>query len=267
MPVVVNDETPLEVAAIAALSLGLCFAGSCNEDVSQALMTLLMERDQATLQKEGVTRLICVAVGLLYLGKQQAVEVALELAKVVEGSVGEYLALTLETCAYAGSGNVLKVQRLLSICGEHAPKEEDEEDEAGAAGGGAAAAMGGLGGAGGAAAAAAAAAKKKDKDKEGDKLDKMAVATLGVAMVAMGENLGSDMVTRCFYHMMQYADLPVRRAVPLGLALLAISNPTNLSVVDALSKMSHDNDADVATAAIIALGLVAGGTNNSRIAT
>jgi len=66
---------------------------------------------------------------------------------------------------------------------------------------------------------------------------------------------------------MQYADLPVRRAVPLGLALLAISNPTNLSVVDALSKMSHDADADVATAAIIALGLVAGGTNNSRIAT
>merc|ERR1719502_2614202 len=82
----------------------------------------------------------------------------------------------------------------------------------------------------------------------------------------MGENLGAEMVTRAFYHMMSYADLPVKRAVPLGLALLAISNPSNVAVVDALSKMSHDPDADVATAAIVSLGLVASGTNNSRCA-
>ena len=53
----------------------------------------------------------------------------------------------------------------------------------------------------------------------------------------------------------------------LGLALLAISNPANVSVVDALSKMSHDPDGEVATAAIVSLGLVACGTNNSRCAT
>merc|ERR1719224_229974 len=104
-----------------------------------------------------MTRLICLGAGLIYLGLQQAVEVALELAKVVEGSVGEYLALTLETCAYAGSGNVLKVQRYLQICGEHASKEDDT-DEAAAAG-----------------AAGAAGAKK---DKEADKLDKQTVAVL-----------------------------------------------------------------------------------------
>jgi len=74
-------------------------------------------------------------------------------------------------------------------------------------------------------------------------------------------------VTRSFYHMMAYADINVKRAVPLGLAMLAISNPTNVSVIDALSKMSHDPDADVATSSIISLGLVAGGTNNSRVAT
>merc|ERR1719316_385336 len=75
------------------------------------------------------------------------------------------------------------------------------------------------------------------------------------------------MVTRTFYHMLQYADPNVKRAVPLGLALLAISNPTNVAVVDALSKMSHDPDSDVATASIVSLGLVASGTNNSRCAT
>jgi len=50
-------------------------------------------------------------------------------------------------------------------------------------------------------------------------------------------------------------------------ATIAISNPANVAVVDALSKMSHDPDADVATSAIIGLGLVAAGTNNSRVAT
>ena len=60
------------------------------------------------LQKETLTRLICLAIGLLYLGKQQEVEAALELAKVLEGQVGLHATLTLETCAYAGTGNVLK---------------------------------------------------------------------------------------------------------------------------------------------------------------
>ena len=33
--------------------------------------------------------------------------------------------LVMETCAYAGSGNVLKVQELLHICAEH--KENENE--------------------------------------------------------------------------------------------------------------------------------------------
>ena len=82
MPVVADIDTPLEVAAVAALSLGLVFAGSCHEDISQALLSALMEREQEALQKEPLTRLVCVGLGLLYLGKQAAVEAALELAKV-----------------------------------------------------------------------------------------------------------------------------------------------------------------------------------------
>ena len=48
MPVVADNDTPLEIVAIASLSLGLVYLGSCNEDVSQALMSVLMERPQAT---------------------------------------------------------------------------------------------------------------------------------------------------------------------------------------------------------------------------
>jgi len=52
MPLVADIETPLEVVAMAALSLGLAYVGTCNEDIAQALLSVLMERDQQVLQKE-----------------------------------------------------------------------------------------------------------------------------------------------------------------------------------------------------------------------
>lgn len=44
-----------------------------------------------------------------------------------------------------------------------------------------------------------------------------------------------------------------RRAVPLALALLNVSNPT-LGAMDALSRLSHDTDAEVAQNAVVSLG-------------
>lgn len=44
-----------------------------------------------------------------------------------------------------------------------------------------------------------------------------------------------------------------RRAVPLAVALLDVSNPT-VTVMDMLSRLSHDSDQEVAQNAIIALG-------------
>ena len=37
----------------------------------------------------------------------------------------DFLGLVVETCAYAGSGNVLKTQKLLHLCAEH--KKEEKE--------------------------------------------------------------------------------------------------------------------------------------------
>jgi len=111
--------------------------------------------------------------------------------------------LTLETCAYAGTGNVLKVQRLLGLCGEHLQKDDDDDEPAPAAA--PAAAGGGAPGAAAAAAAAAGAAGSSgaSKEKEWPKLDHQSVATLGVALVACGEELGSEMTIRNFNHIFQ----------------------------------------------------------------
>lgn len=152
-------------------------------------------------------------------GKQETADVTLETLKALPGEAGRFAFLTVELCAYTGTGNVLKVQKMLSICGEHGEKEAAQQG----------------------------------------------VAVLGIAQVAMGEEIGKQMALRTFDHLLQYGEPPVRRAVPLALGLLYVGHPT-VTVMDTLSKLSHDQDADVAMAAIFSLGLIGAGTNNSRAA-
>jgi 26S proteasome regulatory subunit N1 len=88
---------------------------------------------------------------------------------------------------------------------------------------------------------------------------------VGLALISFGEEVGSEMSVRAIDHILQYGDLTLRRAVPLALGLLHISNP-KVTVIDTLSKLSHDADRDVAYGAIFAMGLIGAGTNNARIA-
>lgn len=214
------DETQnTEQQAHIALALGMTHIGTCDADLSELLLTALIEKGEAGLDSP-FTRHIALAIGLLFLGKQERAQVTLETLKVLPGAWGRYAVLTLDTCAYAGSGNVLKIQQLLSVCGEK-PEE--------------AAAF------------------------------PLAVAVLGLPLIAMREEIGRQMVVRSFEHLLQYSEPPVRRAVPLALAFLHISDP-DVSVMDTLSKFSHDHDAEVAMAATLGLGLIGAGTNHARIA-
>jgi len=64
---------------------------------------------------------------------------------------------------------------------------------------------------------------------------------------------------------MHYGEPTIRKAVPLALGLISVSNP-QLSIMDTLSKYSHDNDLAVALNAIFAMGLIGAGTNDARLA-
>ena len=64
---------------------------------------------------------------------------------------------------------------------------------------------------------------------------------------------------------MTYGDPVIRKSVPLALGLISASNP-QFTILDTLSKYSHDSDIDVAVNAILAMGLVGAGTNNARLA-
>ena len=174
------------------------------------------------------------------------------------------------------------------MIGEHFDDEDKKTDEEKEEGGGAAAGVGVSGaqgrgvGAGGAAAAnpmAAAlglggqGADGGDGDEKDDESKKdiedyryfQSIAVMGVALLAMGEDMGSTMALRMFNHFIQYGNTRVKRAVPLALALLCVSNP-KLEVSDILSKLSHDHDEPLALNAILALGFIGAGTNNARIA-
>ncbi|XP_020090307.1 26S proteasome non-ATPase regulatory subunit 2 homolog A-like [Ananas comosus] len=213
-----DPKTPLELLVFSALSLGLVYVGSCSEEIAQSIIFALMDRSDTELG-EPLTRLLPVALGLLYLGKQESVEATAEVSKTFNEKIKKYCDVTLMSLAYAGTGNVLKVQRLLGICSQHLDKGETHQGP----------------------------------------------AVLGIALIAMAEELGLEMAVRSLERLLQYGEQNIRRAVPLALGMLCISNP-KVNVMDTLSRLSHDADADVSMAAIISLGLIGAGTNNARIA-
>ncbi|GAA6024580.1 hypothetical protein JCM10207_008663 [Rhodosporidiobolus poonsookiae] len=102
-----------------------------------------------------------------------------------------------------------------------------------------------------------------DAEKESDL--HQAVAVVGIALIAMGEDVGSQMSLRQFNHLMHYGEPVIRRSVPLALGLISASNP-DMTILETLSRYSHDNDLDVALNAIFAMGLVGAGTNNAKLA-
>ena len=90
-------------------------------------------------------------------------------------------------------------------------------------------------------------------------------AVIGISLIAMNEDIGAEMCLRMFGHLLHYGEPQIKRAVPLALGLISVSNP-KINILDTLSKFSHDSDAEVAYNSIFAMGLVGAGTNNARLA-
>uniref|UniRef100_A0AAR2KSY0 26S proteasome non-ATPase regulatory subunit 2 n=1 Tax=Pygocentrus nattereri TaxID=42514 RepID=A0AAR2KSY0_PYGNA len=218
------------------------FLGSCNGDVTSTILQTIMEKNEQEL-KDTYARWLPLGLGLNHLGKGEAIETTLAALQVVPEPYRSFANTLVDICAYAGSGNVLKVQQLLHICSEHYDNTKDKDDDKDKK-------------------------DKKDKDKKESAADMgshQGVAVLGIALIAMGEEIGSEMALRTFGHLLRYGEPTLRRAVPLALALISVSNP-RLNILDTLSKFSHDADPEVSHNAIFAMGMVGSGTNNARLA-
>lgn len=298
LPVLEDLSAPWDVVGAAGLALGQIHVGSADGSVTEALVTAALSRDLAA--GESHARALLLGLGLLFLNRQAAAEVTLATLATLPAPHAATACTLVEICAYAATGNVLKVQKLLHVCvGSEAEPDAATATTAttttttattattttvpaGAADAGSAAPAAapttgaGTGSAAATAPAAAAASgataskdgkeKKEEKDAKAKVTDmNQAFSVIGIAAVALGEEIGSDMALRTFNHLLQYGDASVRRAVPVALGLLCASNPV-LTVLDTLSKLSHDSDRDVAHAAIFAMGLAAAGTNQARVA-
>ncbi|XP_011200609.2 26S proteasome non-ATPase regulatory subunit 2 [Bactrocera dorsalis] len=243
-----KNAANVEIMGIAALSLGLISVGSCNAEITEILLQTIMGLSKSDL-KDTYSRFLWLGLGLLYLGRQKATEAVMLTLEVLDEPYRSMATTMVDICAYAGTGNVLKIQQLLHICSDHYESSNaDSADEKG----------------------------KKDKNKEKDKAEKekekekdlsatQAIAVLGIALIAMGEDIGAEMAFRSFGNLLRYCEPCIRRAVPLALGLISASNP-KLNILDTLSKFSHDSDAEVAHNAIFAMGLIGAGTNNARLA-
>ncbi|EGO59024.1 26S proteasome regulatory subunit rpn-1 [Neurospora tetrasperma FGSC 2508] len=223
--IISDPEESMQVSAMAALACGMIFVGSSNSEVSEAIVTTLLDEESGSRLNDKWSRFLALGLGLLYFGRQEQVDVILETLKAVEHPMAKPTAVLAEICAWAGTGAVLKIQELLHICNEHI---EDGEE------------------------------------KKGEEL-LQAYAVLGIGLIAMGEDVGQEMVLRHFGHLMHYGEANIRRAVPLAMGLISPSNP-QMKVYDTLSRYSHDNDNEVAINAIFAMGLLGAGTNNARLA-
>lgn len=59
-----------------------------------------------------------------------------QITKTLSEQVSKYAQVVLDSAAYAGTGNVLKIQELLGLCGEHIETEEATAWKVGMAEGG-----------------------------------------------------------------------------------------------------------------------------------
>jgi 26S proteasome regulatory subunit N1 len=226
LPIVSDTNLDMQLSAMAALSLGMIFVGSANGEVTDALMNTLLDEDRTKQLTNKWARFMALGLALLFFGQQEEVDVILETLKALDHPMSKPTAVLAEVCAWAGTGAVLKIQQLLHICNEHIEEDSDE--------------------------------------KKGDEL-LQSYAVIGLSLVAMGEDVGQDMILRTFGHLMHYGEANIRKAVPLAMGLISPSNP-QMKVYDTLSRYSHDNDNEVAINAIFAMGLCGAGTNNARLA-
>ncbi|CAF9903448.1 MAG: proteasome regulatory particle base subunit [Gomphillus americanus] len=225
LPLIEDTAQEMQVSAMAALACGLICVGSLNSRPSEVILTTLHDEDRQKQFKDKWTRFMTLGLALLYFGRQEEVDVILETIKAIDHPMARPAYVLVEICAWAGTGAVLKIQELLHICNDHI---EDSDD------------------------------------KKGDELVQ-SYAVIGIALIAMGEDVGQDMALRHFGHLMHYGEANIRKAVPLAMGLISPSNP-QMKVYDRLTRHSHDNDNEVAINAIFSMGLLGAGTNNARLA-
>ena len=169
-----------EASAFTSLSFGLTYLGSGNDEVIGNLISILIARNDSgkgKLMDSPFLVLYILGMGLILLGQQKDADLMIEATQLDEFPIEMrmFIKTLLTACAYAGSGNVVKVQELMHLVA-------------------------------------------KQKEEINPKVQ--SVAVIGISLIALGEEVGMEMIVRSFNHFLQYGDACVKKSVSLALSLL-----------------------------------------------
>jgi len=167
LPVVTDETQSMEICSLAALSVGFTFVGSCNGDIAGSIVQALMERAEADPNQldDKFTRFMLLGLGLLFIGGQDKSDVIIETLKIIQHPCSKQAQVIVEMCSFAGTSNVLNVQSMLHYCTEVVDKEKEKEN--------------------------------------GDGIYQ-AYAVMGIALTAMGEDVGAEMALRTFSNLVGF---------------------------------------------------------------
>jgi 26S proteasome regulatory subunit N1 len=108
------------------LSLGFILVGTADHTVAMEMLQVLMERSESELNDPNM-RFLALGIALIFLGTQERSEVFVESLRSLPEPFGSMVSTLVDVCAYAGTGNVLKIQNLLHICSEHYEVKEEKK--------------------------------------------------------------------------------------------------------------------------------------------
>ena len=253
-----ENDSSFKVAAHAALALGIVFTGTCNATACQAIMEKLSDSEEADLDKP-MSSLLCIGLGLLFMSRMEKADAILQMVsffffwrnfplsvaqkkKIVSlfshkhtcSSIHFFLSLQVSTIVEHKISKFANV--VIKGCAYANSGNVLEVQQ-----------------------------MLHECAEHLEDAPHQAAAVLGISLICLLEPVGREMALRTMDHLLQYGEVAVKRGIPIAVAMLHISDP-DYSVIDILSKLTHDNDAGVAMGAIFSLGLVGAGTNNSRVA-
>lgn len=270
LPILHDPSSSSELRGLAALSCGLIAVGSANGELTSNVAQVLIEKTDLKVS-DPFARFLPLALGLCYLGKQEEADAIQATLEVIENKAFRAMSTTLvDICAYVATGNVLKIQQLLHICSENidaskeganvqaatdANKDSNEPVSNGTSNTASSSSS----------SPSSSSSAINTKTNQIEIRVRQAIATIGIGLIALAEDISCDMAFRTFGHLLRYGEPMIKRAVPLALALISVSN-AKINILETLSKFSHDSDTEVACNAIFAMGLIGAGTNNARLA-
>lgn len=122
--IIIDENLSVEVSGNAALALSMVHVSEVDEEVIQTIISPLMEFNSETLDSQD-TPLFSIALALNYLGQQAEVDTVLEMLECIEHKVGREASLMVDIAAYAGTGNMLKIQEMFNKAQAH---HEDKDE-------------------------------------------------------------------------------------------------------------------------------------------